>query len=102
VKNVHCHNNTASRNCPDSQDTNYLLEGEIARPSHSFSFLKLVKVVAPVLYHPPVNLAGFRLGEIDDKRHHATQYEEDAHQIIEDFRENHYDNSEDKGDDPSS
>jgi hypothetical protein len=61
-----------------------------------------VKVATLVLYHPPVNLAGFILSEIDDKRQHATQYQEDAHQIIEDLRENHYDDSEDKGDDPCS
>jgi hypothetical protein len=61
-----------------------------------------VKVATLVLYHPPVDIAGFRLSEIDDKRQHATQYQEDAHQIIEDLRENHYDDSEDKGDDPRS
>jgi hypothetical protein len=39
---------------------------------------------------------------MDNKRYHPTQYQEDAHQIIEDFRKNHYDDTEDKGDDSSN
>jgi hypothetical protein len=42
------------------------------------------------------------LSKLNDKRYHSTQYQEDAHQIIEDFRKNHYDNAEDKGDDSSN
>jgi hypothetical protein len=40
--------------------------------------------------------------EIDKKRYHSTQYQEDAHQIIEDFRKNHYDDTEDQGNDSSN
>jgi hypothetical protein len=40
--------------------------------------------------------------KIDNKRCHSTQYQEDAHQIIEDFRKNHYDDTEDKGNDSSN
>ena len=38
--------NTTLPNCPGFQDTNYLLKGEISRPNHSFSSLKLIKAVA--------------------------------------------------------
>jgi len=61
-----------------------------------------VKVAALVLYHPPKSLSSFWLSKIDNKRYHSTQYQEDAHQIIKDFRENHYDDTEDKGDDSSN
>jgi hypothetical protein len=44
----------------------------------------------------------FWLKEVNNKRYHSTQYQEDAHQIIEDFRKNHYDDTEDKGDDSSN
>jgi hypothetical protein len=36
--------------------------------------------------------------KMENKCRHSTQYQEDAHQIIEDFRKNHYDDTEDKGD----
>jgi hypothetical protein len=49
-----------------------------------------------------INLPGFWLSEVDNKRYHSTQYQEDAHQIIEDFRKNHYDDTEDKGNDSSN
>jgi hypothetical protein len=55
-----------------------------------------------VLYRPPKSLPGFWLSKIGDKRYHSTQYQEDAHQIIEDFRENHHHDTEDKGDDSSN
>ena len=46
--------------------------------------------------------SGLRLKKVDNKRYHSTQYQEDAHQIVEDFRKNHYDDTEDKGDDSSN
>jgi hypothetical protein len=52
--------------------------------------------------HCPKSRSGFWLSEVDNKRYHSTQYQEDAHQIIEDFRKNHYDDTEDKGDDSSN
>jgi hypothetical protein len=58
--------------------------------------------VAQVLCHPPKSLSSFWLSKIDNKRHHSNQYQEDAHQIIEDFRKNHYQDTEDKGDDSSN
>jgi hypothetical protein len=61
-----------------------------------------VKVAALVLYHPPKSLSSFWLSKIENKRSHPTQYEEDAHQIIEDLGENHYDDTEDNGDDSSN
>jgi hypothetical protein len=62
-----------------------------------------VKVAALVLYRPPKSLSSFRLSEkIVKKRCHSTQNQEDAHQIIEDFRKNHYEYTEDKGDDSSN
>jgi len=55
-----------------------------------------------VLHHPSTNLGSLGLNdlEMNKKRYHSTQDQEDAHQIIEDFGENHYDDSEDEGDDP--
>jgi hypothetical protein len=44
----------------------------------------------------------FWLKKVNNKRYHSTQYQEDTHQIIEDFRKNHYDDTEDKGDDSSN
>jgi len=44
----------------------------------------------------------FWLEKVDNKRYRSTQYQEDAYQIIEDFRKNHYDDTEDKGDDSSN
>jgi hypothetical protein len=35
--------------------------------------------------------------KMENKRRHSTQYQEDAHQIIEDFGKNHYDDTKDKG-----
>jgi hypothetical protein len=62
-----------------------------------------VNVAALVFYHPPKSLSSFRLSEkIVKKRCHPTQYQEDAHQIIEDFRKNHYGDTEDKGNDSSN
>jgi len=61
-----------------------------------------VKVAALVLYRPPKSLYSFRLSKIGNKRHHPYYDEPDAHQIIEDFRENHYYDTEDKGDDSSN
>jgi hypothetical protein len=52
--------------------------------------------------HRPKSRSGFWLNKVDNKRYHSTQYQEDAHQIIEDFRKNHYDDTEDKGDDSSN
>jgi hypothetical protein len=52
--------------------------------------------------HPPKSRSDFWLSKVDNKRYHSTQYQEDAHQIIEDFRKNHYDDTEDKGDDSSN
>jgi len=49
-----------------------------------------------------ISLSSFWLNKIDNKRCHSTQYQEDAHQIIEDFRKNHYDDTEDKGNDSSN
>jgi hypothetical protein len=37
-----------------------------------------------------------------NKGYHSTQYQEDAHQIIEDFRKNQYEDTKDKGDDSSN
>jgi hypothetical protein len=37
------------------------------------------------------------LSEIGNKGYHPDEYQEDAHQIIEDFRENHYHDTENKG-----
>jgi hypothetical protein len=54
------------------------------------------------LRHLPKSRPGFWLSKVDNKRYHSTQYQEDAHQIIEDFRKNHYDDTEDKGDDSSN
>jgi hypothetical protein len=54
-----------------------------------------------VLRHPPKSHSGFWLSKIDNKRYHSNQYQEDAHQIIEDFWKNHYDDTEDKGNDSS-
>ena len=59
-----------------------------------------MKVVASVLYRPPVNLGGFRLSEIHDKSQHPYQDEPDAHQIVEDLGENHHYYAEDKADNP--
>jgi hypothetical protein len=61
-----------------------------------------MKVRVLVLHHPPTNLGSLGLSKMDKERYHATQYQEDAHQIIEDFRKNHYDDTEDKGDDSSN
>jgi hypothetical protein len=61
-----------------------------------------VKVVASVLYHSPVNLGGFTLSEMDNKRYHSTQYQKDAHEVVKNFWKNHYDDTEDKGDDSSN
>jgi hypothetical protein len=36
--------------------------------------------------------------KMKNKRRHSTQYQEDAHQIIEYFRKKHYDDTKDKGD----
>jgi hypothetical protein len=44
----------------------------------------------------------FRLSKIGNKRYHPHYDEPDAHQIIEDFRKNHYDDTKDKGDDSSN
>jgi hypothetical protein len=52
--------------------------------------------------HPPKSLSSFWLSKIDNKRYHPYYDEPDAHQIIEDFRKNHYDDTEDKGDDSSN
>jgi hypothetical protein len=51
--------------------------------------------------YPPKSLSGFRLSKIGNKRYHPYYDEPDAHQIIEDFRKNHYYDTEDKGDDSS-
>jgi hypothetical protein len=51
-----------------------------------------------LLFHQPKSLASFRLDKMENKRHHSNQYQENAHQIIEDFRKNHYDNTKDKAD----
>jgi 2,3-bisphosphoglycerate-independent phosphoglycerate mutase len=48
---------------------------------------------------PAVNLPRFRLGKIGDKRYHPYYDKPDAHQIVEDFGENHYHDAEDKRDD---
>jgi len=61
-----------------------------------------VKVVALALCRPPKSLSVFRLSKIENKRYHSTQYQEDAHQIIKDFRKNHYDDTKDKGNDSSN
>jgi hypothetical protein len=61
-----------------------------------------VKVGALGLHHPPVNLASFGLSEIDDKRYNSYEDEPDAHQIIEDLRENHHYYAKDKADDSSN
>jgi hypothetical protein len=49
----------------------------------------------------PVNPAVSGLGEIHDKSQHPYQDEPDAHQIVEDLREDHHDYAEDKADDSS-
>jgi len=38
------------------------------------------------------------LSKIGNKRYHSYHDEPDAHQIIEDFRKDHYHDAEDKGD----
>jgi hypothetical protein len=40
--------------------------------------------------------------KMDNERCHSTQNQEDAHQIVKDFRKNHYDDTEDKGNDSSN
>jgi hypothetical protein len=40
--------------------------------------------------------------KMDNERCHSSQYQEDAHQIIGDFRKNHYDDTADKGADSSN
>jgi hypothetical protein len=64
--------------------------------------LKLAKAAAPGRHHPPTNNSSFRLSKIGNKRYHSTQYQEDAHKIIEDFGKNHHYDTEDKGDDSSN
>jgi len=49
-----------------------------------------------------INISSFWLSKIGDKRYHPYYDEPDAHQIIEDFRKNHYYDTEDKGDDSSN
>ena len=84
------------------QNTNSLCEGETSPSSHSFSFVKPVKVGLLALYHPPIDLASFRLTEKGNKRNHPYQDEPDAHQIIEDLGENQHYYAEDKADDSSN
>jgi hypothetical protein len=38
------------------------------------------------------------LSKMANKRYHAPQYQDDAHQIIEDFRKNQYHDTEDEAD----
>jgi hypothetical protein len=52
--------------------------------------------------HPPESRSVFWSKKVDNKRYHSTQYQKDTHQIIEDFRKNHYDDTEDKGNDSSN
>jgi hypothetical protein len=53
---------------------------------------------APPAKSPP----SFWLSKIANKRYHPYYDEPDAHQIIKDFRKNHYDDTEDKSDDASN
>jgi hypothetical protein len=48
--------------------------------------------------HQPPKVFPTLGNKMENKRCHSAQYQEDAHQIIEDFRKNHYDDTEDNGD----
>jgi hypothetical protein len=92
-------NCSASFNGRDFQVPNQPLDAKIRPSNHSLPSIRLMKVVAPALRDPPVNLASLALTKMDNKCYHSTQYQEDANQIIEDFGEDHYDDTEDKSDD---
>jgi hypothetical protein len=79
-----------------------LPESQCSPIADSPSFFRLGKVAAPALYHPPKSLFCFRLSKIGNKRYYSYYDEPDAYQIIEDLRENHYDDTEDKADDSSN